>query len=103
MPTAQPQDLLSPAALLESTVLRDPAYGTWTDIGIRADVAAPAVELNVTSMSEGTSDVSHVRHDSSSVAQSSGSVAAAVQGADVPDVRPAPECSEPRLRTAVFP
>ena len=100
VPTAQPQDLLSPAALLESTVLRDPAYGTWTDIGIRADLAAPAVELSVTSMSERTSDVSHVRHDSSSVAQSSGSVAAAVQRADV---RPAPEGSESRLRTAVFP
>ena len=79
---------------------RDPTDGIRTDIGIRADLAAPAVELNVTSMSEGTSDVSHVRHDSSSVAQSSGSVAAAVQGADV---RPAPECSESRLRTAVFP
>ena len=73
-------------------MLRDPAYGTWTDIGIRADLAVSAVELSVTSMSERTSDVSHVRHDSSSVAQSSGSVAAAVQRADV---RPAPERSEP--------
>ena len=70
---------------------RDPIDGIRTGIGIRVDLAASAVESSAADTSEGTLDVSHVCHDSSSVAQSSGSVAAAVQRADV---RPAPERSE---------
>ena len=100
MPTAQLQDLLVPAALLESTVIRDPTYGIRTGIGIRADLAASAVESSAAAMSERVLDVSHVCHDSSSVAQSSGSVAAAVQRTDV---RPAPERSESGLKTGCFP
>ena len=59
VPTAQLQDLLCPAALLESTVIRDPACGIRTGIGIRADLAASAVESSAATTSERTMDVSH--------------------------------------------
>ena len=83
VPTAQLQDLLCPAALLESAVIRDPTCGIRAGVGIRADLTASAVESSAATTSERTIDVSHVRHDYSGVVRSSGSVAAAVQRTDV--------------------
>ena len=82
VPTAQPQDLLGPAALLESTVIRDTDGPRRVSGRVECDGSASGRAL----------DVSHVRHDSCNVAHGSIGVAEAVQRADV---RPAPERLEP--------
>jgi hypothetical protein len=51
---------------------RDPIDGIRTGIGIRVDLAASAVESSAAAMSERVLDVTHVRHDYSSVAHGKG-------------------------------
>ena len=90
VPTAQPQDLLGPAALLESTVIRDTDGPRRVSGRVECDGSASGRAL----------DVSHVRHDSCNVAHGSIGVTEAVQRADV---RPAPERLESGLKTGLFP
>ena len=79
---------------------RDPIDGIRTGIDVRVDTAAPAVESSVAAMSERALDAPHMRHDYSSVARGSSSVAVAIQRTDV---RPASERFESGLKTGCFP